>query len=82
MAFNKTSSELIIWRMYLIRPIKLKVNLKMKTMINIFFSLLYSNVGTRLNNFVLFFFRIAVSLELIFAHGLKKIGVGTELAEM
>ncbi|WP_433763974.1 DoxX family protein [Flavobacterium ginsenosidimutans] len=51
-------------------------------MINIFFSLLYSNVGTRLNNFVLFFFRIAVSLELIFAHGLKKIGVGNELAEV
>ncbi|MFC0777670.1 DoxX family protein [Flavobacterium sp. HJSW_4] len=51
-------------------------------MIHIFFSLLYSNVGTRLNNFVLLFFRIAVSLELIFAHGLKKIGIGTELAEV
>jgi len=49
---------------------------------NIFFSLLRSNLGTKLNNIVLLFFRIAISFELIYAHGLKKIGIGTALAEV
>ncbi|TDW47784.1 putative oxidoreductase [Flavobacterium sp. 270] len=49
---------------------------------NIFFSLMRSNVGTKLNDVALFFFRIAVSIELIYAHGLKKIGIGTALAEV
>jgi len=51
-------------------------------MISLFYSLLRSNLGTKLNDVALLFFRIAISSELIFAHGLKKIGVGTELAEV
>lgn len=41
-----------------------------------------SDAGSNLNNFALLFFRIAVSAELIAAHGLKKIGVGIACAEI
>jgi len=51
-------------------------------MTNVFFSLLRSNLGTKWNNIALFFFRITISCELIYAHGLKKIGIGTALAEV
>lgn len=51
-------------------------------MINIFFSLFLSNLGTKLNDVAVLFFRIAISCELIYAHGLKKIGIGTALAEV
>ena len=49
---------------------------------DIFFALLRSDLGNNLNNSALFFFRIAISCELIYAHGLKKIGIGTALAEV
>jgi len=49
---------------------------------DIFFALLRSDLGNKLNNSALFFFRIAISCELIYAHGLKKIGIGTALAEV
>lgn len=49
---------------------------------NLFFSLLRTNAGSDLNNSILLFFRVAVSVELIVAHGLKKIGVGTTFAEV
>ncbi|MHC0445339.1 DoxX family protein [Flavobacterium sp. 3-218] len=51
-------------------------------MIDLFFSLLRSNLGTQLNNVALLVFRIAISAELIYAHGLKKIGIGTAMAEV
>ncbi|MDP5199081.1 DoxX family protein [Flavobacterium sp. DG2-3] len=51
-------------------------------MVDLFFSLLRSNLGTQLNNVALLFFRIAISAELIYAHGLKKVGVGTAMAEV
>lgn len=54
----------------------------MKIMIDLFFSLLRSNLGTQLNNVALLVFRIAISVELIYAHGLKKIGIGTATAEV
>jgi len=41
-----------------------------------------SDAGSKLNNFTLLFFRIAVSAELLAAHGLKKIGVGISSAEV
>jgi putative oxidoreductase len=47
----------------------------------IVFILMQSNVGNNLNNFALLFFRIAISVELIIAHGLKKIGIGVAIAE-
>jgi len=49
---------------------------------DIFFALLRSDLGNKLNNSALFFFRIAISCELIYAHGLKKIAIGTALAEV
>ncbi len=35
----------------------------------------------RMSHFALLFFRVAVSFELLIAHGLKKIGVGVAIAE-
>jgi putative oxidoreductase len=49
---------------------------------NVLFSLMQSNVGSTLNNIILLFFRVAVSVELIVAHGLKKVGIGTTFAEV
>ena len=51
-------------------------------MTNIFFSLLRSNLGTKLNDIAVLFFRIAISCELFYAHGLKKLGVGTAMVEV
>jgi len=47
-----------------------------------FFYLLRSNLGNRWNDIALLFFRVALCCELIYAHGLKKIGVGTAMAEV
>ncbi len=48
----------------------------------ILFSIMRSDLGSNLNNYALLFFRIAVSLELIAAHGFKKLGIGVEKAEV
>lgn len=48
----------------------------------ILFSIMRSDLGSNLNNYALLFFRIAVSLELIIAHGLKKLGIGVENTEV
>jgi putative oxidoreductase len=44
-----------------------------------FFSFMCKNGN--LSHFGLLFFRVAVSLELLIAHGLKKIGIGVAIAE-
>lgn len=44
--------------------------------------LLHSDLGQKTNNYVIFVFRILISLELIFVHGLKKLGVGVAAAEV
>jgi putative oxidoreductase len=49
---------------------------------NFFLLLMRTDAGSTLNNCTLLFFRIAVASELIVAHGLKKIGVGTASAEI
>ncbi|GEC80171.1 hypothetical protein FAQ01_30410 [Flavobacterium aquatile] len=41
-----------------------------------------SNLGSNLNNFTLLLFRVAISAELIVAHGLKKLGIGVTSAEI
>lgn len=43
---------------------------------------LQSDLGNGLNNYIIFIFRIVVSLELIVVHGLKKIGIATAFAEI
>ncbi|RDC55157.1 DoxX family protein [Pedobacter chinensis] len=43
---------------------------------------MYSDLWTTVNNQAILIFRIAVSLELIVVHGLKKIGIGTVAAEV
>ena len=40
-----------------------------------------SNADSKLYHFALLIFRVAVSLELMIAHGLKKIGIGGAMAE-
>lgn len=44
--------------------------------------LMYSDLGSVLNNSSILLFRIIVSLELIIVHGLKKIGIGIAHAEI
>jgi len=39
------------------------------------------NSSTTINNWVLLGFRVLLSIEMIYAHGLKKIGVGVAVAE-
>jgi putative oxidoreductase len=39
------------------------------------------NSSTTINNWVLLCFRVLLSIEMIYAHGLKKIGVGVVVAE-
>lgn len=46
-------------------------------MIKFFKTLLRSSPSTKTIDFCLLFFRIAISLELIVVHGLKKIGIGS-----
>jgi len=41
-----------------------------------------TDIGSRLNNIALLFFRVALATELLLAHGLKKIGVGVAHAEV
>ncbi|KGD66985.1 DoxX family protein [Flavobacterium aquatile] len=48
----------------------------------ILFHLMQSNLGSNLNNFTLLLFRVAISAELIVAHGLKKLGIGVTSAEI
>lgn len=51
-------------------------------MTNVILMLLRSDLGSKSNNITLLFFRVAISCELMFAHGLKKIGIGAALAEV
>ena len=44
--------------------------------------LLASNVGAKANDYAILAFRILVSAELMSVHGLKKIGIGVEIAEI
>ena len=44
--------------------------------------IIYSDLGSVLNNCFMLLFRIIVSLELIVVHGLKKVGVGVTQAEI
>lgn len=44
--------------------------------------LLFSDAGSTRNNIALLVFRILISAELIFVHGLKKIGIGVDVAEV
>jgi putative oxidoreductase len=44
--------------------------------------LLKSNLQLPLYNFAILFFRVAVSAELIYVHGLKKLGIGVAEAEV
>jgi putative oxidoreductase len=46
------------------------------------FKWLRSDLGTPLNNYIIFLFRVALSFELIIVHGLKKIGIGVTVAEI
>ena len=43
---------------------------------------LRSDLGSGLNNYIIFIFRVIVALELIVVHGLKKIGIATETTEI
>jgi len=47
-----------------------------------FYQWLRSDLGNGLNNYIIFIFRIVVSLELIVVHGLKKVGILTVKAEI
>lgn len=44
--------------------------------------LLSSDLGSPLYNFALLFFRVAIAAQLLVVHGLKKIGVGVDTAEV
>lgn len=43
---------------------------------------LKSDLGSHAANYIIFIFRVLVSIELIVVHGLKKLGIGTDTAEM
>jgi len=49
---------------------------------NLLFLIMRTNAGSVCNNVALLFFRVAVSTELLVAHGLKKVGVGVSLPEV
>ena len=49
---------------------------------NLLFLIMRTNAGSVWNNVALLFFRVAVSTELLVAHGLKKVGVGVSLPEV
>jgi putative oxidoreductase len=41
-----------------------------------------SDLGSCTANYTIFIFRVLVSIELIAVHGFKKLGIGTETAEI
>lgn len=43
---------------------------------------LRSDLGSVSANYIIFIFRLLVSLELIVVHGFKKLGIGTDVAEI
>jgi len=51
----------------------------MKTLLKI---LLQSDLKSRVYNLALLFFRVAVAAELVFVHGLKKLGIGVVTPEV
>lgn len=44
--------------------------------------MLQSNVGSKANNIVWLLFRVGIAVQLVLVHGLKKLGIGIETAEI
>lgn len=44
--------------------------------------MLQSNVGSKANNIAWLLFRVGIAVQLVLVHGLKKLGIGVETAEI
>jgi putative oxidoreductase len=55
---------------------------KTDAMKRLIFFLLHSNLGEKANDYAILAFRILISSELIYVHGLKKLGIGVAVAEV
>jgi putative oxidoreductase len=55
--------------------------IKTTDMERISYKIMKTDLGSNMNNLVMLFFRVTVALELILAHGLKKVGVRVAEAE-